>query len=415
VRVFDGAESLEGATVIVRGGLIESIGVEVKAPPDLPLVDGSGKTLVPGLIDAHTHSVGSEQTLNDALRFGVTTELNMAEGKDFARSHRPQRDRIERTPFADLWSSGPPAIGPGLTASPFAYAMPPVSSPELAEEWVRARIAEGSDYIKIYYEPGGPLIPSVSQETLAALVAAAHAQGKLAVAHITALQGARDVAAAGADGLAHAFGDAPIDEALVQDMASKHMFVVPTMTVILTTSAGEKAWRGITEDEHISRYLTKAQLATLTVFENVPFPAPVTVEHGVLLSVVRQLHAGGVDVIAGSDTSAPGTTHGASLHGELALLVEAGLTPSQALTAATKTTAVRFGLNDRGQIKPGLRADLLLVEGDPTGDVKATRAIARIFKNGFEVDRTVPDVAPAPPPFGPPRSSPGGQIPQSQN
>jgi len=150
VRVFDGAESLEGATVIVRGGLIESIGVEVKAPPDLPLVDGSGKTLVPGLIDAHTHSVGTEQTLNDALRFGVTTELNMAEGKDFARSHRPQRDRIERTPFADLWSSGPPAIGPGLTASPFAYEMPPVSSPELAEEWVRARIAEGSDYIKIY-------------------------------------------------------------------------------------------------------------------------------------------------------------------------------------------------------------------------------------------------------------------------
>ncbi len=88
VRVFDGAETLEGATVIVRDGLIESIGVEVKAPPDLPLVDGSGKTLVPGLIDGHTHSISNEQTLNDALRFGITTELNMAEGKDFARSHR---------------------------------------------------------------------------------------------------------------------------------------------------------------------------------------------------------------------------------------------------------------------------------------------------------------------------------------
>ena len=192
------------------------------------------------------------------------------------------------------------------------------------------------------------------------------------------------------------------------------MFVVPTVAPILTTLAGEKAWHEITEDERVSRYLTKAQLATLTVFENVPFPAPVTVEHGVLLSVVRQLHAGGVDVIAGTDAGAPGTTHGASLHGELALLVEAGLTPSQALTAATKTPADRFGLKDRGQIKPGLRADLVLVNGDPTNDIKATRAIARIFKNGFEVDRTVPDVAPVPPTFAPP-PPPGGQIPQLQN
>jgi imidazolonepropionase-like amidohydrolase len=404
VRVFDGTKTLEGATVIVRNGLIESVGVEGKAPPDLPLVDGSGRTLVPGLIDAHTHSVGDEQTLKDALRFGVTTELNMAEGKDFARSHRPQRDRIERTQLADLWSSGPPAIGPGLATSPFGYELPPVAAPALAGDWVRARIAEGSDYIKIRYEPESPLLPTVSKETVAALVGAAHAQGKLAVVHVLSLQHARDAVAAGADGLAHVFGDAPIDMALVREMAGKRMFVVPTMVPTLTTLAGEKAWHGITEDQHISRYLTKAQLAYLTVFENLPFPAPVTVEHDVLLSVVRQLHAGGVDIIAGSDAGAPGTTHGATLHGELALLVEAGLTPVQALTAATKTPADRFGLKDRGQIKAGLRADLVLVDGDPTSEIKATRAIARIFKNGFEVDRTVPDVAPARAIFAPPQA-----------
>ncbi len=272
---------------------------------------------------------------------------------------------------------------------------------------MRARIAEGSDYIKIVYEPGSPLLPTVSQETLAALVGAAHAQGKLAVVHITSLQGARDVVAAGADGLVHAFGDAPIDKALVQDMARQHMFVEPTVTVFLGNAAHEKPWRDIVEDHRLSAYLTKAQPGLLTLFENVPPPGPITAEHGIMLSVVRELHAGGVDIIAGTDAGAPSTTHGASLHGELALLVEAGLTPSQALTAATKTTAERFGLKDRGQIKPGLRADLLLVEGDPTKDIKATRAIARIFKNGFEVDRTVPDVAPAPPAFGPPRFRPG--------
>jgi imidazolonepropionase-like amidohydrolase len=403
VRVFDGAQTIERATVIVRNGLIDTLGTQVKLPTDLPLIDGSGKTLLPGLIDAHTHSLGEEQTLADALRFGVTTELNMAEGKEFAQSHRPPRGKVERTRFADLWSSGPPAIGPGPAGPPLGYEMPPVSSPEQADAWVRARIAEGSDYIKVIYEPESPLLPSVSQAVLEALVKAAHAQGKLAVVHITTLQGARDAVAAGPDGLAHPFGNAPIDAALVQDIASKHMFVVATMTAFLSTVANEKAWHDIVGDKRIAAYLTKSQLVYLTLFENVPFPAPVTVAHGTLLSVVRQLHTGGVDVIAGSDAGAPGTTHGATLHGELALLVEAGLTPGQALTAATKTPAERFGLKDRGQIKPGLRADLVLVEDDPVTDIKATRAIVRVFKNGYEVDRTVPDVpAGPPPPFAPP-------------
>ena len=105
---------------------------------------------------------------------------------------------------------------------------------------------------------------------------------------------------------------------------------------------------------------------------------------------VRRLHAAGVPVLAGTDAGNPGTTHGATLHEELALLVAAGLTPSEALTAATALPARTFSLADRGRIAPGLRADLVLVDGDPTTNIDATRAIVTIWKNGYVVDRTPP-------------------------
>jgi imidazolonepropionase-like amidohydrolase len=102
---------------------------------------------------------------------------------------------------------------------------------------------------------------------------------------------------------------------------------------------------------------------------------------------IRAMAARGVPVLAGTDSPAPGATYGASLHGEMELLVRAGLTPTQALMAATSAPARAFGLDDRGRIAPGLRADLLLVEGDPTADILHTRRIVKIWKRGVEAKR----------------------------
>src|SRR5207244_1003991 len=102
---------------------------------------------------------------------------------------------------------------------------------------------------------------------------------------------------------------------------------------------------------------------------------------------VRQLKAAHVPILAGTDSPNAGTAHGGSIHRQLELLVQAGLTPVEALAAATSVPAARFGLDDRGSIAPGKRADLLLVDGDPTTDIKATRRIAGVWKLGVPVDR----------------------------
>jgi len=97
---------------------------------------------------------------------------------------------------------------------------------------------------------------------------------------------------------------------------------------------------------------------------------------------VAALHRAGVTIVAGTDAPAPGVAHGASLHRELELLVRSGLTPVDALDAATSGPARAFGFHDRGRVAPGLRADLLLVEGDPTADIRATRRIVGVWKLG---------------------------------
>jgi imidazolonepropionase-like amidohydrolase len=102
---------------------------------------------------------------------------------------------------------------------------------------------------------------------------------------------------------------------------------------------------------------------------------------------VRQLVRSGVPLLAGTDAPSPGATYGASVHGELELLVGAGLTPVQALTAATSNAARAFKLVDRGRVERGMRADLVLVDGDPTRDILATRRIVEVWKRGRRVER----------------------------
>ncbi|HEY6348705.1 MAG TPA: CIA30 family protein [Candidatus Angelobacter sp.] len=382
VRIFDGSRVIEKGDVWIRNGLIQAVGAKVKAPPGARVIDGTGETLLPGLIDAHVHVWGT--ALKEALVFGVTTELDMFTDYKYAAQIRKEQAEGKDLDFADLRSAGTLVTAPKGHGTEYGLAIPTITSPQEAQAFVDARIAEGSDYIKIIYDDGkayGINLPTLSKETMAAVVVAAHKRGKLAVAHIGSLQGARDAIAAGVDGLMHLFVDAPPDPEFASFVAQHHVFVVPTLSV-LAAIAGVPAGKSLAEDPRLQPYLSPDSASNL----GHTFPG----KHGDFAfaqETIRQLKAHHVPLLAGTDSPNPGTAHGASMHEELELLVGSGLTPIEALTAATSAPAAAFHLADRGQIAAGKRADLLLVKGDPTSDIKDTRDIVSVWKLGVEDDR----------------------------
>lgn len=385
VRVFDGARLLPAQDVLVQRGRIARLGRGLSAPAGAAVVDGAGRTLLPGLIDAHTHSYGDAGKA--ALAFGVTTELDMFSDVATLRARKAEQAAGTATDRADLLSAGTLVTAPGGHGTEYGMPIPTITSPDSAQAFVDARIAEGSDWIKIVYDDGkhfGIAWTSIDSTTMAAVVKAAHARGKLAVVHVSTRAAARIAILAGADGLVHLFTDAEPDSAFGAFVASRRAFVVPTM-VVLSSIAGQSS-ATLAKDTRVDPWLTRTDVRMLNASFPVNPRGPKR-SYAAAEATVRQLRAAGVPLMAGTDAGNPGTSHGAALHRELELLVEAGLTPAEALAAATSVPARHFRLADRGRIAPGLRADLLLVDGDPTADVTATRAIVGVWKQGVRADR----------------------------
>lgn len=389
VRVFDGVRVLPKAQVLVIDGRIAAVGASVKTPQGVAEIDGSGKTVLPGLIDAHAHSWGEAQS--DALRFGVTAELDMLGDWHRLPELKRQRESMARTQQADLWSAGAAVTAPGGHGTQYGMKVPTLDADGDPAAFVAGRVAEGSDYIKLILEDFSAhsdtrRLPTITAAHAKIGIDAAHRAGKLGVVHVSRLRDGKAAIDAGADGLVHIFGE-PGDAAFVAAAKKHKAFVVPTLSVMATAARageGEK----LAADARLAPWLGKEQTDNLKAGFGPGAPTPAVLADAI--ANVRALHAAGVDILAGTDAGNPGTTHGASMHGELELLVRAGLTPTEALAAATSVTARRFDLGDRGRIAPGRRADLLMVDGDPTRDILATRAIAQVWKNGYAVERAQP-------------------------
>jgi imidazolonepropionase-like amidohydrolase len=387
VRVFDGERLIPDATVVARDGTILAVAAGAPIPAGATVVTGQGKTLIPGLIDAHTHTFAPEH-LSAAIVFGVTTELDMFTSTSFAAGQRAEQAAGKAAGRADLFSAGTLVTAPGGHGTEYGVPIPTISAPDQADAFVAARVAEGSDYIKVVYDDGSELgLPwkSIDEATLAAVIRAAKARKKLAVVHILAREFARRSIAAGADGLVHLFVDKPADQELVRLAALRKVFIIPTLTVLDSTNRNNKGNAALADDPELAPYLSPEEVDMLRS----SFPGPTASEEALTIprDTVKAMKAAGVRILAGTDCGNPGTAHGASLHRELALLVAAGLTPSEALAAATAATADTFALSDRGRIAVGRRADLVLVDGDPTADITATRKIAGVWKQGRPIDR----------------------------
>jgi imidazolonepropionase-like amidohydrolase len=377
VRLFDGEKIVPNAHVIIRCQRIAKI-IEAGVLPDLPedavVVSGSGKTLVPGLFESHGHTF-RRAMLERSLDFGVTTVLDMGStNPDFVRNIKAEDEQGRATDRADLYSAVLWVTAPGSHGTQWAE-VPTLTNPEDAAAFVAQRVDDGADFIKLIYDNFKMVdrpVPTLSKETMTAVVEAAHAQGKLAIVHSRDVDAYADVIEAGADGFVHVPVDEVPDATMIAAIKKNAMYVGPNLSGLRPVGSS------LTEDPTIGPMLTDQERESVLRF----FPKFREGGDQVGEDTVAALHAAGVALIAGSDSPNPGTVVGASMHLELERLVAVGLSPVDALRAATSVPASVFDIQDRGRIAEGLLADLLLVEGKPDVNIKDTRRIHTIWKAG---------------------------------
>jgi imidazolonepropionase-like amidohydrolase len=311
----------------------------------------------------------------------------------------------QRDDVADIRAASYGASAAGGSLSLTGHQIPTLAGPQDAAPFVAARVAEGADYIKLFLEDGERYgRTSLSPDTVRAVIAAAHQHGRLTVAHTDSAATARMFIAADGDGLAHVLSDI--------DLSCRPRFAVATLrvTAVMCAAAArevDQSLQALLNHPQIGPYLDPSDRQALgdpgqlTTARTAAAPhQDGRLDFAAAARSTRALSQAGTPILAGTDVN-PGDPHqaspmmralhiaghGAALHHELELLVQAGLTPMQALASATSVPARWFGLTDRGRIAPGLRADLLLVHGDPGTDITATRGIAAIWRRGVRLDR----------------------------
>jgi len=385
-RVFDGLDGKThaGWQVLVEGDRIAAVGPNLSAPADAKVIDLPGETLMPGMIEGHGHlflhpyneTSWDDQVLHEPLALrtaravasaratllaGFTSERDLGtEGAGYAdvglKAAIDQgivpgpRLNVATRAIVALGAYGPKGFEPGVAIPQGAEEISGVESIVAA---VRRQIAGGADWVKLYadyrWRPGEDSRPTLSLEEMKAAVAAAHDAGRPVAVHAATAEGMRRAIAAGVDTIEHGYGGTP---EIFAEMAKKGIALCPTLAASDATSR----YRGWTGAE----------------------PAPEAVQ--INRRSFQMAMKAGVHMCMGGDVGV--FAHGTNAR-EMELMVAGGMSPADVLIAATWGNARWFHLDSKlGAVKPGLLADLIAVEGDPSADIAAVRQVRMVMKGG---------------------------------
>lgn len=383
--IFDG-ERFRTGNVHVRGATIAGIASAI--PSGARVIDGTGHTLLPGLIDGHAHVGDTDAHLSRFFTFGVSTVIDLFGPTDFLVRHRASDLAPEGLTRASLFGAGTLATAPKGHGTEYGVPIPTLERPDEARAFVSARKAEGSDFLKIVFDTspadvGGQTsaMPTLSLETVRALVAAAHENGLVATVHTGGCDDIRSIVATGVDIIDHGCAMKEGDD-LPKLLAAKHVYFNPTLAVQLRP-CGMDYWIPMVADAELAARLTEEERARLGKDRR----DHDTTCSGGRLRLVGEAAKAGVKLIAGPDSPNRRIPVGASLLAEIDLLQQAGATVEQSLAAATSHPADAYGLGDRGRIAAGKRADLLLVEGDVRANPRALWHTRRVWKAGVSASK----------------------------
>jgi imidazolonepropionase-like amidohydrolase len=370
--VGDGSAAIDNAVFIVEGDRFTQVGRagQVKVPAGATRVNLAGKTVMPAIIDTHTHMNSATRDalvehLKNKARFGSAVVMSLGtDPGDVA-----YQVRAETIPgAAKLLTAGRgiTAPEPGRTDVPYW-----ITSADDARKAVRELAAKKVDLVKIWVDDRDGKYKKLSPELYTAVIDEAHKNGFRVTAHIFSLEDAKGLLKAGLDAFAHSVRDRDIDDEFVAMMKQRpNVFLVPNLPD--RGVAVDMSWlRGSIPDDELKKLQAGATDRP-----------PAQAAFGIQARNLAKLNAAGVKIALGTDGGVVW-----SPHVEMEDIVAAGMTPHQVIVAATRNAAELLHLKDHGTISSGKVADVLVLDGNPSEDIKNTRKISAVYLRGAVVPR----------------------------
>ena len=388
--VIDGtsASPRERITILIRGERIVAVGPDgrVPIPPEATVLDATGRWVIPGLVEVHTHSTARPR-LAQALALGVTSALVIAPSDSFLA--------------LGPWSAEPSSAAPrvfvtpggftGAFPEPFVHSITLVrpATPGEARQAVDALIARGARQFKIWQDDGSlwsltdMRLPTLTPEVLREIVRAAHQRKARVYAHAWRVRDAQAVLDAGVDAIIHPVADSILDPALLRRFAERGVATATTWAGLMWLFNRSAFARRILADERLIGVLPDSARAGFARDTEPPVRTDSLWPRleGYRATLYRNAHAllnAGAPLAVGSDGPV-----GLATHVEMELMVEGGFTPREVLVAATAGGAQLLGLSrEVGTIEAGKRADLVVLRSNPLADIRNARDVEWTIKGG---------------------------------